>query len=155
VYDIQKDNINDEIIFYIDINDEKEKKSWRLCRIEDFIFYLSSMSSVLSKGILGELVKCKTSKIYRTTKNFCQTKYIRPLSRILETLIGHVRPQARHVRLSALSGLAAGFQRRWPDMSDPRPGHVQVSDTPTARFSWRAIKDPHASLAWLVTHFTL
>jgi hypothetical protein len=27
-------------------------------------------------------------------------------------------------------------------MSGPRPGHVWVSDTPTARFSWRVIKGP-------------
>jgi hypothetical protein len=27
-------------------------------------------------------------------------------------------------------------------MSGPRPGHVQISDTPTARFSWGAIKGP-------------
>jgi hypothetical protein len=27
-------------------------------------------------------------------------------------------------------------------MSGPRPGHVRVSDTPTARFSWGAIKGP-------------
>jgi hypothetical protein len=27
-------------------------------------------------------------------------------------------------------------------MSGPRPGHVRVSDTPTARFSWEAIKCP-------------
>jgi hypothetical protein len=27
-------------------------------------------------------------------------------------------------------------------MSDPRPGHVRVSDTSTTRFSWGAIKGP-------------
>jgi hypothetical protein len=27
-------------------------------------------------------------------------------------------------------------------MSGPRPGHVRVYDTPTARFSWEAVKGP-------------
>jgi hypothetical protein len=27
-------------------------------------------------------------------------------------------------------------------MSDPRPGHARVSDTPTAKFPWGAIKGP-------------
>jgi hypothetical protein len=41
---------------------------------------------------LGELVKCKTSKIYPNTKNSCQARHILPPSRISETLAGHVRP---------------------------------------------------------------
>jgi hypothetical protein len=57
--------------------------------------------------------------------------------------------------LSALSGLAARFQRRWSDMSGPQPEHVQISETPMARFFCGAIKGPHASLARLATHFTL
>jgi hypothetical protein len=40
-------------------------------------------------------------------------------------------------------------------MSDSQPGHAQVYDTPMARFSWGAIKGPHASLAREATHFTL
>jgi hypothetical protein len=36
-------------------------------------------------------------------------------------------------------------------MSGPQPGHVQVSDTPTARFSWGAIKDP-PHLSSMVDH---
>jgi hypothetical protein len=48
VYDIQKGNTDDEINFYMDINDEKKEKLRRLHRIEDFKFYLSSRSSVLS-----------------------------------------------------------------------------------------------------------
>jgi hypothetical protein len=49
VYNIQKGNTDVEINFYMGINDEK--KSQRLHRIEDSIFYLSSRSSVLSRGI--------------------------------------------------------------------------------------------------------
>jgi hypothetical protein len=56
-----------------------KKKPSRLCKIEDFIFYLSSRNSVLSE-------------IYPTTKNSCQARHIRLPSRILETLAGHVRP---------------------------------------------------------------
>jgi hypothetical protein len=41
----------------------KEEKVTKIHRIEDFISYLSSRSSVLSRGdTLGELVKCKISK---------------------------------------------------------------------------------------------
>jgi hypothetical protein len=40
----------------------------------------------------GELVKCKTSNIYPTTKNSCQARQIRPPSWIPETLVGHVQP---------------------------------------------------------------
>jgi hypothetical protein len=77
VYDIQKINMDNEINFYMGINDEKKKKSQRLHRIEDFIFYLSSKSSVLSRrDTLGELVKCKISKIYPTTKNSYQARHI-------------------------------------------------------------------------------
>jgi hypothetical protein len=43
-------------------------------------------------GTLGELVKCKPSKIHPTTKNSCQARHICPPSRILETLAEHVRP---------------------------------------------------------------
>jgi hypothetical protein len=49
---------------------------------------------------LGELVKCKTSKIYPTTKNSCQARHIRPPSRITETLAEHVRPLSL-IRLSS------------------------------------------------------
>jgi hypothetical protein len=65
---------------------------------------------------------------------------------------GHVRPHPISQRLSPgpdISGPHAMFQRGWSDMSDPRPGHVRLSDTPTARFSWGAIKGSHASLAQL------
>jgi hypothetical protein len=67
---------------------------------------------------LGELVKYKTSKIYHTTKNSCQDRHIRPPSRISETLAGHIRPPRLDMfGLSALSDLAARFQRLWLDMS--------------------------------------
>jgi hypothetical protein len=69
------------------INDEKEKFV-KIHRIEDFIFYFSFRSSVLLRGYIGELVKCKTSKIYPTTKNSYQARHIRPPSRIPETLAG-------------------------------------------------------------------
>jgi hypothetical protein len=48
VYNIQKGNRDDEINFYMGINDEKGKS---LRRIKDFIFYLSSRISVLSRGM--------------------------------------------------------------------------------------------------------
>jgi hypothetical protein len=54
-----------------------------------------------------------------------------------------------------LSDFLAELQRWWPDMSDPRPGHVRVFDSPTARFPCRTIKGPHASLAGLATQFNL
>jgi hypothetical protein len=50
VYIIQKGNTNVEIIFYMGINVKKEKVT-KIHRIEDFIFYLSFMSSVLSRGV--------------------------------------------------------------------------------------------------------
>jgi hypothetical protein len=54
---------------------------------------------IAEKGdTLGELVKCKPSKIYPTTKNSCQARHIRPLAR---------------------------FQRLWPDMSAPQDRHVR------------------------------
>jgi hypothetical protein len=52
---------------------------------------------------------------------------------------GHVRPNQIPQRLSPgpdISGPQASFQRGWSDMFGPRPGHVRVSDTPTAKFSW-------------------
>jgi hypothetical protein len=51
---------------------------------------------------------------------------------------------------ATLSSFLAGFQRWWSDMSGPRPGHVWVFETPTARFPWGLQKVPHASLAGLV-----
>jgi hypothetical protein len=71
---------------------------------------------------------------------------------------GHVQPNPIPQRLSPglhISDPQAGLQRGWPDMSGPRPEHVRVSDTPMARFSWGAIKGPHAFLAREATHFTL
>jgi hypothetical protein len=50
VYNIKKGNTDIKINFYMGINDEKEKVK-KLRRIEDFIFYLSSRGSVLSRGI--------------------------------------------------------------------------------------------------------
>jgi hypothetical protein len=41
---------------------------------------------------MGELVKCKTSKIYHTTKNSYQARHIWPPSWIPETLARHVWP---------------------------------------------------------------
>jgi hypothetical protein len=52
----------------------------------------------------------------------------------------------------ALSSFLARFQRWWQDMSRPRPGHVRVSDTPTARFPWGAIKAPPPCLSRRVSH---
>jgi hypothetical protein len=57
----------------------------------------------------------------------------------------HLWPNLIPQRLSPgldMSGPQTNFQRGVSDMSGPRPGHVQVSDTPTARFSRGAIKGP-------------
>jgi hypothetical protein len=61
-------------------------------------------------------------------------------------------PQLGHVWLkpipqqlspgSDISSPQAGFQRGWLNMSGIRPAHIRVSNTPTARFSWGAIKVP-------------
>jgi hypothetical protein len=51
VYIIQKGNTDVKINLYMGINDEKGKKIMKNRKIEDFIFYLSFRSSVLSKGI--------------------------------------------------------------------------------------------------------
>jgi hypothetical protein len=86
------------------------------------------------------------------------TKHIRLLDRIPEAFPRHVRLNPIPQQLSPepdISGRQANFQRGWLDMSDPRPRHVRVSNTPTARFSCGAIKGPHASLAQLATHFRL
>jgi hypothetical protein len=86
----------------------KKEKVVKIHRIEDFIFYLSFRSYIVSRGdTLGELVKCKTSKIYPTTKNSYQARHIRPPSRIPETLARHVRPHARHVRPLSLIRLSS------------------------------------------------
>jgi hypothetical protein len=77
----------------------KEEKVTKIRRIEDFISYLNSRSSVLSKGDkLGELVKCKTSKSILPPKT-------------------PIRPD--------ISGLLAGFQRLWSDMSGSQARHVR------------------------------
>jgi hypothetical protein len=56
--------------------------------------------------------------------------------------LSRVKSQGRDI-----SSPQAGFQRWLPDLSGPRPGHVRISDTPTARFPWGTIKTLHASLA--------
>jgi hypothetical protein len=50
VYNIQKDNTDVELNFYMSINDEK-RKIVKIRKIEDFISYLSCRSSVLLRGI--------------------------------------------------------------------------------------------------------
>jgi hypothetical protein len=44
---------------------------------------------------LGELLKCKTSKIYPITKHSCQVRHICPPSLIPETLPWHVQPSGQ------------------------------------------------------------
>jgi hypothetical protein len=160
----------------------KRKKSWRLRKIEDFIFYLSSKSSVLSRGdTLGELVKCKISKIYHTTKNLCQARHIRPPSRIPDTLAGHVWPPGptcpaslpypgliKHIwLLGRILEAFPGHVRYFPDLchrseiSDPQVsfqrGWLDLSGflTPQWLDSLGGYKMPPTPLALLVTHFTL
>jgi hypothetical protein len=124
---------------------------------------------------LGELVKCKISNIYPTSKNFCQARHIRLLGRIPERLAGHVRPNqissvtksqtehiqypsrvpermVGHVRPNQISSAtkshtghirsASQVPKRCAEHVRPRPGHIRISDTPMARFSWGAIKSP-------------
>jgi hypothetical protein len=50
-----------------------------------------------------------------------------------------------------ISDTQAGFQTRLLDISGPRPEHVRMPDTPTARFPWGAIKVP-PYLSSLVGH---
>jgi hypothetical protein len=72
VYNIQKGNTDVEINFYMGINNEKVNSHEDYVELRIFIFYLSSKSSVLSKGdTLGELVKCETLKSILPAKNPC------------------------------------------------------------------------------------
>jgi hypothetical protein len=98
VCNIQKGNMGVEINFYMGINDEKGKshEDYVELRILYFIRVLGAPS--YEGDILGELVKCKTSKIYPTTK-------------------APVSPD--------ISGPLAGFQRLWPNMSNPQGRHVR------------------------------
>jgi hypothetical protein len=52
---------------------------------------------------LGELVQCKPSKIYPTTKNSCQARHIHPPNRIPETLAEHVWPPGQTYLTSRLN----------------------------------------------------
>jgi hypothetical protein len=62
------------------INDEKGKshEDYVELRILYFIWVLGA--PYYQEDTLGELVKCKTLKIYPTTKNFCQAWHIQPLA---------------------------------------------------------------------------
>jgi hypothetical protein len=151
----------------------KRGKVVKIRRIEYFISYLSSTSSVLSRGIhwvswwsikhQKSILSPKTPirpDISGLLAGFQRlwldmpsplTRHVQPLSliwlssRVPLTLAGHVRPNPIPQRLSPepdISDPQAGLQRGWSDMSGPRPGHVQVSDTPTTRFYWGAIKAP-------------
>jgi hypothetical protein len=155
------------------IDDEKGRKSWRLRRIEDSIFYLSYRSFVLSMEIYWvswwnvkhqkSIIPPKTSVRSDISGIIARFQRLWPDMSDLSTLSvsavvfqrlwpdmsssqpGHVRPNPIPQQLSPrldISGTQAGFQRGWPDMSSPLPGHVRVSDTSTARFSWKAIKCP-------------
>jgi hypothetical protein len=92
VYNIQKGNTDVEINFYMGINDEKEKIREDYVKLRFYILFEFYELRTIKGDTLGELVKCKTSKIYPTTKNSCQIRHIRPPSRIPETLAGNVRP---------------------------------------------------------------
>jgi hypothetical protein len=93
-YSVQhpKRNTNVEINFYMGINDEKGKSHEDYVELRILCFIWVIGAPYYQGDTLGELVKCKTSKIYPTTKNSCQTRHIRPPSQILETLARHVRP---------------------------------------------------------------
>jgi hypothetical protein len=51
-------------------------------------------------------------------------------------------PHARHVRPLSLIRLSSRVLEMLARKVRPRPGHVQVSDSPTTRFPWGAIKGP-------------
>jgi hypothetical protein len=68
----------------------------------------------------------------------------RLLTRVLERFSEHVRPYPVFQRLSLRTGLVR-FPGQVPvrvarHVHPPRLRHVRVSDTPTGRFSWGAIK---------------
>jgi hypothetical protein len=74
----------------MDINDDKGESHKDYVELK-ILFEFQELRTIKG-GILGVLVKCKTSKIYPTTKNSCQARHIRPPSWIPETLAKHVWP---------------------------------------------------------------
>jgi hypothetical protein len=86
--------------FRYGINDEKGKSREDFIELRILYFIWVLGAPYYQGGTLGELVKCKTSKIYRTTKNSYQARHIRPPSWIPETLAGHVWPLSL-IRLSS------------------------------------------------------
>jgi hypothetical protein len=91
---------------------------------------------------LGELVKCKTSKSILPPKSPVRSDISGSLSRFQRSSSDMSGLSALSRVTPALFGFLAGFQRWCSDMSDPRPVHFRVSDTPTARFPCGAIKGP-------------
>jgi hypothetical protein len=88
-----------EINFYMGINDEKGKKSWRLHRIEDFISYLSSTSSILSKRIHWvSWCSANHQKSILPPKTPVKPNISAPLARFQRLCPNMSSPQARHVR---------------------------------------------------------
>jgi hypothetical protein len=92
VYNIQKGNTDVEINFYMGINDEKGKSREDYVELRILYFICVLAAPYYQGDTLGELVKCKTQKIYPTTKNSFQARHIRPPSQIPEALARHVQP---------------------------------------------------------------
>jgi hypothetical protein len=124
------------------INDEKGKSHEDY--IELRILYLIWVLGALyyQGGYIGWVGEVQTIKIYSITKNSCQVRHIRPPSRIPETLTGHVRPPGQTCPTSQPFSELTKHIRSLSRLPDRLAEHVRVSDTPVARFSWGAIKDP-------------
>jgi hypothetical protein len=76
VYDIQKGYTDDEINFYMCINDEKGKNHEDYVELMILYFIWVIGAPYYQGDTLGELVKYKISTIYPTNKNSCQVRHI-------------------------------------------------------------------------------
>jgi hypothetical protein len=118
----------------------KKAKVTKLRRIEDFISYLSSKSSVLLRGI--HWVSWWSVK---------HQKSILPQKTLVRPDISGFLAGFQRLGLSALSGSVAGFQWLWPDMSGPQPGPVWPNPIPQRPSLGPNISNPQAGFqrGWL------
>jgi hypothetical protein len=144
VYNIQRGNTDIEINFYMCINDEKGKS--REDYVELGILYLIWVlgAPYHQGGYSGELVKCKTSKIYPTTKNSCQARHIRSPTRILDTLAGHVRAPGQTCPASQPYPGLTKHIRLLGRISEAFPGHIWSNPIPQQLSTGPNISDPQA-----------